>query len=385
MDKIKKGSLKKSFARYLLICFIASVVGCMVIYGILDYFQIWYAEKYASIFIPDNFSPDDCELSKKLPDNMWLYDLMHYGKSVGMSLWTVLCSWVTVNIFHDRELKKPIDTLVSASDRILGDDLDFEISCDSKNELGQLCCSFENMRKNLYNSNYELWKSLEERKRLNSAFSHDLRTPITVLKGYTELVKKYDSRITQEKQTDILMKMSVQIDRLEHYTEKMSSLHKLEDIIPEETEIDFSLLCSQLEESGKLICGEKRFTVSAEKSDTQPIFTDHELVMQVFENLVSNAVRYAVSEIRCDVSLSDAVMAISVSDDGNGFSDEVMRKAWQPFYRGEKENEREHFGLGLYICRLLCRKCGGELYVGNTESGGGKVTAKFSVKKTESR
>ena len=241
------------------------------------------------------------------------------------------------------------------------------------------------MRKNLYNSNYELWKSLAERKRLNSAFSHDLRTPITVLKGYTELVKKYDGRITQEKQTDILMKMSVQIERLEHYTEKMSSVHKLEDIIPEETEIDFLLLCSQLEESGKLICGEKKFTVSAENSDPQSIFTDHELVMQVFENLVSNAVRYAVSEVRCDVSLSDDVMEISVSDDGNGFSDEAVRKAWQPFYRGEKENEREHFGLGLYICRLLCRKCGGELYVSNTESGGGKVTAEFSVKKTESR
>ena len=110
------------------------------------------------------------------------------------------------------------------SDRILSDDLDFKVESSCTNELGQLCVSFEEMRKNLYESNYELWKSLEERKRLNSAFAHDLRTPITVLKGYADLVKQFSGRLSPEKQAEILQKMSSQISRLEHYTEKMNCI-----------------------------------------------------------------------------------------------------------------------------------------------------------------
>jgi len=94
-------------------------------------------------------------------------------------------------IFYERELKRPFSILRKASERISENDLDFEIWYEKKNELGQLCSDFEGMRSALYESNREMWRSLEERKRLNSAFSHDLRTPLTVLRGYTDYLGKY--------------------------------------------------------------------------------------------------------------------------------------------------------------------------------------------------
>lgn len=385
MDKVKNSDIRGSFVKYLAVCFVVCVIGNWLIYALFDYLQRWYVERYVNVFLPDYFSMDEYRLWNSIPDDMWLYDLLRYGRYIAVSLWSVLCIWFTVKRFYAAEVKKPIDTLLSASDRILHDDLDFEVCTECKNELGQLCVSFENMRKNLYASNYELWKSLEERKRLNSAFSHDLRTPITVLKGYTELVNKFDGRISPEKQTDILRKMSVQVERLEHYTEKMSSAHKLEDIIPEEEEISFNELCSSFDEVGRLICGDEAFSMSVNGFFHEVIYNDRDLIMQVFENIVSNAERYKMNEVKCLAEFDNERLRITVSDDGNGFSDEALRKAWQPFYRDENENESEHFGLGLYICHLLCRKCGGELYVSNSENGGGKVTAEFSVKKSESR
>lgn len=378
MDKISGKSIKKSLVKYLIPCIIICTIGCFLIEVLFQYFYEWYNEvRFADLSY--------YELKRTNENKYFFLGFLSISMYFLIPLWSACCLWVTVRIFYRRELEAPIKTLRDASDRILGDDLDFNVESSSNNELGQLCVSFEEMRKNLYESNYELWKSLEERKRLNSAFSHDLRTPITVLKGYAELVSQFNGKLSHEKQAEILQKMSSQISRLEHYTEKMNSVQKLEDIIPEENEVVFSDIVSQLNETGKLVCSEKEYVLNAENISDELLNIDRELVMQVFENLISNAVRYAVERVVCSVSLRGEKLFISVNDDGEGFSEEALRKAWQPFYRDDYDENKEHFGLGLYICRLLCRKCGGELTVKNGENGGGMVTANFSAKKCESR
>lgn len=377
MDKVN--SIRTAFIRYLIPCFIICGIGIIAIEGLILYFQTWYGAKYlgmgSSLFYSDTFTVTDPAV---ITERMRRYRMFTYAKFIAIPLWSVLCLWVTANRFYRREIEAPVDVLTKASERILNDDLDFRVECDSRNELGILCGSFENMRKDIYDSNYRLWKSLEERKRLNSAFSHDLRTPITVLKGYMELIEQFDGELPPQKQKEILSKMSGQVERLENYTEKMSSIHKLEDIIPDVGEITFGRLCTQLEENGRLLCGGDSFTFASEGEADTLICTDTGLVMQVFLNLVSNAQRYAKSRIECAASLEEEKFTVTVSDDGSGFSEEALRKAWQPFYRADDDNDKEHFGLGLYICWLLCRKTGGELTVGNNENGGGRVTAVFS-------
>lgn len=368
--------------KYLIPCLILCVIGCFLIEWLSIYLQDWYRAENERFYRYDEVTMLIMESNDK-PDDLWLYYIFRYARLALIPLWTGCCLCGAVMFFYRREIKKPVDTLTKAAERILDDDLDFTVECDLGNELGALCGSFEEMRKNLYDSNYQLWKSLEERKRLNSAFSHDLRTPITVLKGYMELIKQFDGKISPEKQAEILSKMSGQIDRLGSYTEKMSSLHKLEDIIPEVSGIGFGRICSQLEENGRLLCGGVSFSFAAEGDKDMVVFTDIELVMQVFLNLVSNALRYAESSVACSAAVSEESMEIVVSDDGKGFSKEALRKAWQPFYRSDNNNDKEHFGLGLYICKLLCRKNGGDITIENNEKGGGKVTAKFSVKKSE--
>lgn len=118
---------------------------------------------------------------------------------------------------------------------------------------------------------------------------------------------------------------------------------------------------------------------------------DTELVLEVYENLVSNAVRYAKRRLEISLVVKEDKLRITVSDDGRGFSEEALRRAANPFFRGEQEKkETPHFGLGLYVCKVICEKCGGELVIENVESGkdaegigsnlsGGRVTAVFSV------
>ena len=384
----KNVSLKWGFALYLPLCLIISYLGVMAIGVGTNYLQDWYRGMYSTAprFIDYKYEiyiDEDGKARSTLvgapsyDDHNVVYWIISNAQVLLMPIWVMFCLAATGRIFYDRELKEPINTLMDAAEKISENKLDFEVYYYKKNELGKLCEAFNEMRRALYENNRELWHSLEERKRLNAAFSHDLRTPLTVLRGYAELLEKYvpDGKFSEEKLMSVLGKMKGQIDRLENYTVKMNAVQKLDDILPKREDTSFSRLCGQLSETGRLICGEKNFILTAPESDGIACI-DTELVMQVFENLVSDGVRYAESCVRAKAELDGDVLRITVSDDGAGFSADTLKYAAEPFYRGDNEQNRFHFGLGLYICRIICEKCGGRLFIANGEKGG-TVTAEF--------
>ncbi|MBD5144414.1 MAG: HAMP domain-containing histidine kinase [Ruminococcus sp.] len=408
MDKIKRlpflsgkfgkkrsFSLKWSFFLYLPICAAISFAGAFGIGVATNYVQDWYRTRYATADTGLNNSGVEVHVDfdgnayvyrteKTIFDQKHknIYFIISNAQVLLIPLWVIFCVGMAGVIFYERELKKPFGILMNASKRISENDLDFEIWCEKRNELGQLCSAFEEMRSALYESNREMWRSLEERKRLNSAFSHDLRTPLTVLKGYTDYLEKYvpEGKISGDKMLSVLSSMSSQISRLENYTATMNSVQKLEDISPDPCEIDTDELKENLDSAGDIICknfGDKKFSLDF-RCERQTVFADAGLIVQVYENLVSNAARYAESKVTAVCIVYDDMLSISVSDDGDGFSPEALRQGTKPFFRGEKDSS-EHFGLGLYICRVICGKCGGKLTLSNIN--GGNVTAEFSLKK----
>ena len=283
--------------------------------------------------------------------------------------------------FYHWKIKKPLAILNQAAQKIGQSDLDFHVESPSADELGKLCQSFETMRASLEENNRALWDAVEERKRLNAAFSHDLRTPLTVLQGYSDFLLDTlpSGDLSPEKTVDTVLTMKRSLVRLQRYVESMNSLQRLEDLHPHRTEAGFSNLCGQLAETGAILRGEGRFQFFAQGEG--PLFLDSELLFQVFENLLSNAGRYAQQMVWARAELSEGSLSLTVSDDGPGFPPEALKRAAEPYYRGEKNApEREnHFGLGLYLCRVLCEKHGGRLEIANRPQGGAQVTARFNV------
>ena len=116
-----------------------------------------------------------------------------------------------------------------------------------EDEMGRLCTAFETMRKTLLENNRELWRQAEERKRLNAAFSHNLRNPITVLKGSIKLAKNSIQGQVQTGQIqDHLIRIEDYIRRIECYIETMSSVQKLEEFPVERTKMEWESLLLQL-------------------------------------------------------------------------------------------------------------------------------------------
>ena len=283
---------------------------------------------------------------------------------VAAPIYSALCIIAASLLFYRNKLKEPLIKLRVASENIANNDLDFRVDYHSKDELGQLCVSFEIMRSTLESNFSEMWRQMEERKQLNAAFAHDLRTPLTVLKGYDEMLQSSSDSITR----DIAETMGKHIFRLERYVDSMSQLHRLEDARPQGDNSDIKNFVITLADSATIFCEKNGKKICVQNNITDiSICLDCSFVSQVNNNLISNAVRYAKSAIKITYTCSKEGFYLTVSDDGCGFSKEALCKATNPYFTGE--NHREHFGLGLYICKILREHHGGYLKIENCSTG----------------
>ncbi len=306
------------------------------------------------------------------PEDQGTVDLLRALPTVTTPVWSALCILGAALLFYQDKLKRPLAELRQASEKISQNDLDFTVTVYGGDELGQPSASFETMRAALARNFSEMWRQMEERKRLNAAFAHDLRTPLTVLKGYNEMLQASGEQETQA----TAVTMGRHIARLEQYVSTMSQLRRLEDTRPSPQPTALASLATSLAESGGMVCAQagKDFLLDNQTASPE-LSLDGAFVAQVFGNLVANAARYAKNTVTLTLAETGDGLLLTVADDGPGFTPEALEKAADPYFTGEKGS---HFGLGLYICKMLCDRHGGWLKIENGPAGG-KVTAFFGT------
>ena len=292
---------------------------------------------------------------------------------------SVVFTILAATTFYKVKLKTPLSQLNIGIKRIMENDLDFSIKFSSEDELGRLCESFEFMRVELLKSNRELWQQMEERKRLNVAFAHDLRNPVTVLKGSAMILKNglKQGNLTIESAGESISLITQYTERIENYIQAMTSVQKLDELTFSPKEVDYFVLVRELENSLSILgsnAGKELHVFS--NGDNKRISVDKSMIYTVAENLVSNALRYSKNNITVNLSCGNEKVVLCVSDDGCGFSGVVLKKGIAPFLRDNNAPQGQNFGIGLYISRLLCEKHNGTLAIEN-DLNGAKVTATF--------
>ncbi len=279
-------------------------------------------------------------------------------------------------LFYRLKLRTPIAVLNNGTERIRMHDLDFSIPEVSADELGQICAAFETMRGELMRTNQELWRQAEERRRLNAAFAHDLRNPVTVLKGTVKMLRQGNG----DAQALALERMETYTLRIEQYVEAMGSIQRLEQMPVHFKTVNTDLLRDELLETAKLLAPSHEVSVTA--PDAADMELDHGIFLTVAENLIGNAARYAGGRLEICLRITQASdenrLILSVCDDGVGFPQELLQNGPKPF--GRKEADAVHFGMGLYSSQMLCAKHGGELLLKNRPEGGAVATAVFGIR-----
>lgn len=294
---------------------------------------------------------------------------------------------LTFRRFYRVHIAAPLAELAGAADRIAEQDLDFAIGTVRGRELGRLSETLEHMRASLLEAQRELWRTAESRRCLNAAFAHDLRTPITVLKGTVEMAQMRLRR-GDTLDVDALDALSSQVARLERYATSMGGLTKLEDRPVERERLSADVLRGELEHHVAGVVSARGSELDLELASRSEsaesirhdmtVLLDLSLVEEVLDNLLSNACAHAVSSVTFDMMVDAGTLTLVVTDDGPGFTPEALHRGCDPFF-GENKSA-EHFGLGLNVSSVLCGLHGGEIALTNAETGGARVIATFDVR-----
>lgn len=395
MDKIRNLSVRKTIILYMAVALLGSFALSAIIVRIAvrTQAQVWWnyvdeeayfkaVEGEGNDYITQIPRPSDYEMTQS---DYFVSELCDFLQTYAILLLSMAGSCAAVLLFYQNKLKRPIEELAFASKKIAKNHLDFHVGYENKDEMGVLCMEFERMREQLARNNQLLWRTIEEEKILRAAIAHDIRSPLSVLKGYQEMLMEYlpSADINMEQAMEMLSESRHQVERMDAFVEtmrKMSSLENREMAVGE-------ISARQLEEDirAELVILEKEHgkrCILQVPASKESFSGDKEIILEVTENLLSNALRHGKQQVVIMAKVGYSELSICVRDDGDGFQEEA-EKIMEAFHGRNAKDSLKHAGIGMYLSRLYCEKHGGTLVLGNEEQGGAVVTAIFRRIKEE--
>ena len=389
MEKVRNLSLRKSILLYMAVGILAGFLLGAIAGNEAGRIQeqIWWKyvdqDRYIEEFLKRDEESFDVVIPRVSNSRMsdwdarfseWCDFLQTYGI-------LVMCAGgiiVSTMLFYQKKIRKPLGALRMAAEKIAGNDLDFEIGYENRDELGELCLEFDRMKNQLTQNNRKMWRMVEDEQVLRAAIAHDIRTPLTVLKGYQEMMLEFLPGETLDRETllHMLCESMGQIERLERFLERMRAFSALEQQPLSCQPQTVEKLSEEIQKVGEILSREaKREFLIFAGGKGKTLFLDRDLILEVAYNLIGNGLRFAKRQVIVCVLEEESGLTLEVKDDGTGF-DISEERAKQAFTTSGLRDDMKHFGLGMYISELYCKKHDGFLTVEN-QSGGACVRAYF--------
>ena len=390
MEKIRNLSLKKTMVLYTILSLIVTFFLSVSIIEIAGQIQeeVWWKyvdqdEYYQAMNDRnENFEvvvprPNQSKMSRM---DWHISETCDFLQTYGVLLFSFAGCGIAVSLFYKNKLKRPIQELKMASQMIAEEDLDFHMAYENEDEMGMLCREFERMRGQLEENNRRLWQMIEDERVLRAAIAHDIRSPLAIMRGYQEMLLEFvpEDMLDQEKMMEMLRGGMLQIERMNHFIDAMRKMTKLEERELNCSVVDIRQLISQIKTLAEVMeeKSEKDFTVTA-VGESETLVADAEIIMEVADNLLSNAFRYASQKVGLKLTVTAQDLKMSIGDDGTGFQ-ENTDTVTQAFYHENSQDDLKHFGMGMYISRIYCERHGGKLLIKNVADGGAEVEAVFT-------
>ncbi|MGG6440555.1 HAMP domain-containing sensor histidine kinase [Saccharococcus caldoxylosilyticus] len=294
-----------------------------------------------------------------------------------------------LTFFVSRSIIKPIYSLKHAAEQIKEGNLNYEVNMKRKDEIGELSEAFEEMRCRLKESIQLQLQYEENRKELLANISHDLKTPITGIKGCVEAVMDgiADTKEKLDKYMNMIYKKADDMDRL---IDDLFLFSKLDlKRVPFHFEnidiVDYLTDCvDELRYDPNLNGVKMNFLYDGKEPVT--VVADREQLRRVIMNIVDNSIKYKrdkTLEIGFDLIVGEKDVTIAICDNGPGIEREALQRIFERFYRAEKSRNTETggSGLGLAIVKQIIEEHGGKVWA---ESQAGKgTTIYFTLQKSK--
>ncbi len=206
--------------------------------------------------------------------------------------------------------------------------------------------------------------------------NHELKTPVTSLKGFAQLLQRRFARAGDEDSAKLLQKMDAQVNKLTSLIEDLLDVTRIEagKLQFHETYFPFDELVDEIVE--EVQHGTEKHTILREGLAKKMVYTDKDRIGQVITNFLSNAIKYSADshEITVNTSATNHHVTLSVQDFGLGIAKEQQPYVFERFYRVTGATERTYpgLGIGLYISREIIKRQGGSIWV-TSEKGKGST------------
>ncbi|MGM9535725.1 MAG: sensor histidine kinase, partial [Intestinibacter sp.] len=306
----------------------------------------------------------------------WIFNFITY---VSPYIFIALYSVVFSKIYM-----KKIDKSSQKIDTLENQDINLDLNYEDIDETNKIAEAFEKMRVNLKDAFNTQLKSEKEKQDIIQSLSHDLRSPLTLIKGHVELLQSgaYKNEERLKRYLNVIEKST---NRAVTLVDDLNVLSKIDDsdFILDKKEILLNDFIKEKFEDYKTLAKEKHLkfyvNVDSELNDTV-VYIDKSQISRVIDNIITNSFRY-VDEggtIEVDISQSEQDKVVfKIKDSGAGFSKEDLPNVFNRFYKGDKSraNSSGNSGLGLYICKKIIDKHSGEIRVFN-ENG---AVVEFSI------
>ena len=284
-----------------------------------------------------------------------------------------------------REIGNSILSLKDISKEIENKNLDFEIKYTNIKEVNQVVKSMDDMKNELKNSLERQWLNESEKREQISSLAHDLKTPLTIVKGNLQLLEELEEDVDKK---EYLNYMDKNISDMEEYIKILINISKNSEennYSKDYKDIDIKNLLYELLEKSKALALRKNIKINKDFENIvdRKIYANREEIMRIYENILSNAVDFSpvYGEINLNGKIEKDNFIFSVIDSGRGFSDESLKKATKEFYMDDiSRGRKNHYGMGLFITKKLVDKYNGKINISNTKDGNGKVEIILPVK-----
>lgn len=279
--------------------------------------------------------------------------------------------------FLARKSLAPVVAMSSQAGRIGAANLHERLAVpNEKDELGHLARSFNNLLDRLA-------ESFDRQRRFMADASHELRTPVAILRGESEVALSQPSRPSEEYRESLSV-LHHEAERLTRIVEDLFTLTRADagqyPIQPRDFYLDE--LIAECVHSARTLAQAKRISLTFEGAPESPIHADESLLRRMLLNLLDNAIKYTEDFGRITVTCSSngKEYAVSIADTGKGIPTELRPRIFERFFRADKarsraENDGGGAGLGLAISRWIAEAHHGRLELTRSDSTGSTFTA----------
>lgn len=308
------------------------------------------------------------------PDIKFLFNEMHI--LFGWIFVIAITLTIVLVLIYTKYLINPISNLSKATKSVANGDFDVELNVTRHDELGELSHSFLRMAR-------KLEQMYDMRKEFISNISHDIQSPLSTIKGYTNLLET--ESISKEERTQYVSIINSEIRRLSMLTKQLlllASLDRNEDIMKKKS-FNVGEQLKELVRNYQWAISEKEIMLGYSLPDIDMV-GDPSLLHTVWDNLLSNAIKYNKPNGSIEITMEEKgnLVLVTYEDTGIGMSPSEVERIFDRFYRADPARTRtvEGTGLGLSIVATIIKLHGGRITVNSRENVGSSFIVELPVK-----